>query len=88
MKENIDHLSRVDWFHVGQVWVTSRGRFWRVVQSCGIGTVLLRASIHGTGRKMYRQWDDIGRGWHLAADHEIGHIHADYADIIKPEAQQ
>ena len=52
-----------DVFVPGQVWQTSRGGLWKVLEydySKGMKRVLMRAGESGGGRKQYRLWDDVG----------------------------
>ena len=60
-------LNRVDSFHVGQVWETSRGSLYRVIEVRRGGQAVLRLGSDGKGRIVRRPWDAV-IGWYLYSD--------------------
>ena len=59
---------RVDHFHVGQVWETSRGGLWKVV-TIENGQAVFLQGFEGRGRLKRKDWDDV-IGWVLYYDPE------------------
>lgn len=49
---------RVNSFHVGQVWESSRGYLWTVVD-VQYGQATLRQGVNCTGRKKRMAWDAV-----------------------------
>ncbi|WP_019584170.1 hypothetical protein [Thioalkalivibrio sp. ALE16] len=60
---------RVNSFHVGQVWGSPKGTFYRVMDRQRGGKATLRLGADGSGRKMVRDWDAV-IGWVLYGDPE------------------
>jgi hypothetical protein len=49
-----------DQFRVGDVWETTRGAQYKVLEVCVRGQAILRAGACGTGRIVRKRWDGIG----------------------------
>ena len=58
---------RVDSFHVGQVWESSKGTLYTVVEVRRGGQAILRLGVDGKGRIVRRDWDAVV-GWSLYSD--------------------
>lgn len=67
---------RVNQFHPGQVWETSRGGLWRV-ERIENGQAVFRQGFDGRGRIKRKEWDDV-LNWVLYYD-------PDYDDEIPKE---
>lgn len=46
-------LIKGEQFQVGEVWVSPKGYFYKVMENNG-SQVVMRMNIHGTGRKIFR----------------------------------
>ena len=64
-------LSRVDSFHVGQVWESPRGTLYKVISSFRGGQATLRLGSDGKGRIVRRGWSDVF-GWVIFSAEENG----------------
>jgi len=60
--------NRTDCFHEGQVWQTSRGTMFKVMDVSS-GQATLRLGRDGTGRRVRRPWDAVAN-WYLEEDTE------------------
>ncbi len=48
-----------DVFKPGEVWMSPRGYFWKVIESVPNGQALLRLGKDGHGRISRRRWDHV-----------------------------
>lgn len=71
--------NRVNRFHPGQVWKTSRGGLWRV-ERIENGQAVFRQGFDGQGRIKRKDWDDV-LNWVLYYDPE-------YDDEIPKEQKE
>lgn len=54
-------------FHVGQVWLSPRGYFYKVMDVNCCGQAVLRGGMNGNGRKVLRNKNAVIR-WSLHSD--------------------
>lgn len=67
-----ENYVEADSFRVGDVWETTRGKLYRVVEVQRGGQAILRAGSTGErGRIVRKQWDGIGRWVRVSCGKEV-----------------